>query len=675
MHMMPRFLERETMPTKKRQLHKKRMRNTAQKKHTAKKAQGIVGTVVVDTHGARVCVNGQEFALLRRGMKRAMHGDKVAVRLIKQKNRKTAACLLKILERRVHSFEGIYHKNAQDVFIEPLDEHINEDFVVMQKGKELRALHLREGDIVKAHISEYPTHECLGCARVDRKVIAAKKADLGIERLIASKGFSREFSHDARVEALSLSVDVHKALKQEKRRVDLRDQLCVTIDPCDSRDFDDAIGMQRLDNGNYELAVHIADVSAYVHENDAIDLEAQKRMCSVYLADRVLPMLPNQLCNDVCSLRPEEDRLAMSVYIELSQEAEVQQERFYLSCIRSSARLRYEEVDAYLTTGTTDVFDADIQEMIRLLDTMAQKRRFLRKKRGSLTFEKAEPEVVLGNKGEVQDIRLHTTTRATSLVEEAMLLANEAVAKALSEHEIQTAYRIHEAPESEAVKSAARMLYETNLITKDQCDMLTTADTHTIQAVIEGACDEAAPFVNMILLRAMKKAIYAPTNKGHYALGAPAYCHFTSPIRRYPDIIVHRQLKKYLLENAADTIAPKRLAALCKKASEKERVALSAEYASQEIKMAQYYARRIGQTYQAHIVSCQEYGVYVELLDTHAQGLVHKKQLGNEYFTYDEKRMSLIGQTTGKIWHIGMQVKVRVQKVDVIKGYVDFSLA
>ena len=511
-------------------------------------------------------------------------------------------------------------------------------------------------------------------------------------------------------EAASLAVDVEGALADPLRR-DIRDRFAMTIDPVDARDFDDAISVARTVRGGWMLGVHIADVSHYVGWESAIDLEARRRSTSVYLADRVLPMLPERLCNDLCSLRPDEDRLAFTVDIELDAQGRVRMYEPYPSVIRSRVRMDYGAADALLREGEPDgaALDAaargraelaveaahangvDLRAFLRNADALARARREIRRKRGSIDFDTPEVHVLLDEAGMPVDIVTRERTAATNLVEEAMLLANECEAEFLADRDLVSAYRVHEDPSPDSLASAAKTLTELGAVEGGLAAGIMLGDPRAISAAVEDAAGTAfAPQVNALLLRAQQRAVYKSHNEGHYALGARAYCHFTSPIRRYPDLIAHRVLKVALAKHelgkkeslvraprltgkgpqALEAICPQ----LCRQASDNERAADAAANASQKVKVAQLYASRIGERDTGTVSWISDLGAFVRLDATGAEGLVRMNALGTEWWDFDDVRLTLTGESTGTRVGLGCRVVVEVASVNVLRGHLDLKL-
>ncbi len=626
-----------------------------------------------------------------------MDGDEVQVSLTTAKGREPRATVCSVLTRATSTFLGRYEAADPLGVVVPLDARIQRDFFVLPEDSSPARCGVSHGDIVVARIVEYPTRTSAAVVTLERRVGSSNELDMNIEAVIASFGLATEFSQRSLTEASFLLLDVNKELADDASRVDLRGEFCVTIDPSDAKDFDDAVGARRLSDGGYELDVHIADVSRYVSWDSSIDLEARARTCSVYLVDRVLPMLPERLCNDLCSLRPHEDRLTVSVRMRLNAEGVICSVQAMNAVIRSAARLSYEQVDALLegkmsqdspVMGDTAQQSALVR-MLETLDEIRAKRQKIRYKRGAIDFETVETRMLLDVEGHPTGVSVRRRTRATNLIEEAMLLANESVAKMLADKDIKTAYRVHESPSPEALRVGLSVLVAIGALETGEAARIATGDSCAICGALEKSRGTGyARVVNAVLLRAQKRAIYLPVNQGHYALGASAYCHFTSPIRRYPDILVHRALKS-LLAGEKPVVKDTRvgqaksggkarleqervLPQLCATCSERERGAEAAARTSQKIKMAEFYQSRIGEEAWGTIDGVERFGLFVTLDATYAEGLLHVKDLGQEWIRYDEEQLMLIGEATGKRWRMGDRIKVRVSAVIIERGQIDF---
>ena len=645
----------------------------------------LTGTMHVSRSGsATVDTPEGRFRVAKRGVRGAMSGDTVQVSLSSPRGRERLAWVQGVLDRATQSFLGSYDFIDPLGVVVPLDSRIRQDFFVLPGDGSAKACGVHPGDVVVARILEYPARTTSGIVTIERRVTAERGLDLPIETVIASYGLRCEFSKTVLASAADIVPGVEEALTAGPPRADFRERCVLTIDPADARDFDDAVGARRVEHG-FEVEVHIADVSHYLGWDSPIDREARQRTCSTYLVDRVIPMLPERLCADVCSLRPDEDRLAMSVVMRLGERGELVSARMARSAIRSKARLSYDQVDAWLKGALgahelpcTPGWNAQVSKTLDILDKLAVRRRRLRHERGSIDFDTKEAKVILDEQGRPIDIAVRRRTRATSLIEEAMLLANECVAQRLSDAGIETAYRVHERPSSDELRAALCILGELGLVTGALAKELVAGSPAAIQEVLEEAAGTPAElFVNVVLLRAQRRAVYLPHNDGHYALGARAYCHFTSPIRRYADLLVHRALKAQLdgtTGSREQREIGRILAQLCRSCSERERVSDAAARDSQRIKIAEFFSTRVGECFGGVVVGCERYGLFVMLDESCAEGLLATRELGDERFSYDDARMALMGEESGRIWRVGMRVTVVVANTSPARGQIDFAL-
>lgn len=676
----------------------------------SRRLPGLTGTVRVYDARAEVETAEGVYRLGSRSMREAMPGDRVYVSLHRGKGGARRAVVEHVIDRAVAAIVGVFEPAGPLGAVRPLDTRIKQDFFVLPADDSPRRLGVEPGDIVSARIVDYPSRTESGVVTLERRIGDANEPSLGIECVMARYGLVDGYPQAAVDEAASFALDVEGALADPLRR-DIRDRFAITIDPVDARDFDDAISVARTVRGGWMLGVHIADVSHYVDWESAIDLEARRRSTSVYLADRVLPMLPERLCNDLCSLRPDEDRLAFTVDIELDAQGRVRTYEPYPSVIRSRVRMDYGAADALLREGEPDgaALDAaargraelaveaarangvDLRAFLRNADALARARREIRCKRGSIDFDTPKVHVLLDEAGMPVDIVTRERTAATSLVEEAMLLANECVAEFLADRDLVSAYRVHEDPSPDSLASAAKTLTELGAVEGGLAAGIMLGDPRAINAAVEDAADTAfAPQVNALLLRAQQRAVYKSHNEGHYALGARAYCHFTSPIRRYPDLIAHRVLKVALAKHelgkkeaaaraprltgkgtqALEAICPQ----LCRQASDNERAADAAANASQKVKVAQLYAGRIGERDTGTVSWISDLGAFVRLDATGAEGLIRMNALGTEWWDFDDVRLTLTGDSTGTKVGLGCRVVVEVASVNVLRGHLDLKL-
>ena len=435
--------------------------------------------------------------------------------------------------------------------------------------------------------------------------------------------------------------------KEILRRRDMRDVYTFTIDPADAKDFDDALSFVRNEDGTYQIGVHIADVSHYVKPGSKTDEDAYKRGTSVYLVDRVLPMLPEELCNDLCSLRPNEDKLCMSVVFTMDADARVLKQKICRTVIRSNARLNYDEAQEIIKGE--GIGEEELKDVILTLNGMAEKLRAERIANGALTIEQDEMRFRLDSKGQPTEIYFEHPNEAHHLIEEFMLLANRTVARSVGGKPF--VYRVHDIPNS------------------DKLDEVKQFKKRMGSRVL-------AQVIDMLTIRAQAKAVYSTHNIGHYGLAFSHYTHFTSPIRRYPDLMVHRLIDKYLLSGKGDTWPQDQLEEICEHCSACEQEAQQAERESIKMFQAMWLEQHIGETFAGRITGVTDFGLFIQLDENRCEGLVHVATLGKdgEYWQHDEKNYRLIADGSGKTYTLGDAVKVQVARVDVNRSQIDFAI-
>ena len=637
----------------------------------AHRAGLVVGPILMTRRGyGFVGAPEGDVYVARRDMAGAMHRDIVAVRLLPKRGHEgRSGAVARIVERANTTLVGSFERHGGIGIVVPSDSRLRTDVFVHMRD----ALGANDGDIVVVRLTVYPGRATAAQGVVEEVLGRPDTPGIAIEVIIREHGLETEFSAAAHEHAAGIKLDVDTALGAEADREDIRDWFTITIDPVDARDFDDAITLTRAD-GRVRLGVHIADVSHYVPWDSAIDNDARRRATSVYLVDRVLPMLPEELSNGICSLNPGEDRLAFSVVMDLDDDAVVQSYRLFPSVMRSDRRFNYDEVETWLD-GEAPFPDADSEGVLRDFARIAGAIGRRRIARGGLDFATVEAKVRLAEDGTPLEVVLRERTQATNMIEEAMILANEVVARHMTKAKAPMVYRIHEDPDPDALAQIAVILKEFDYPIKD----VHGASPATFQKIIRFA--EKRPeklLINSLLLRAMERARYVDYLAPHFGLASPAYCHFTSPIRRYPDLIVHRLLKAQLrgtlsADPDASRMAPE-LEWLAEHSSVMEREAESAENDSVRYKLCELMAEHVGEVFPGIVTGVQSFGLFVQLENT-AEGLVHVDTMADDYYRLEAERFMLVGEKHGRRYRLGQRVAVRILNVSVAESRIDFELA
>lgn len=583
-----------------------------------------------------------------------------------------AARILRVIDRAHDTVVGRYEVAEPFGVVVPEDRNISYDIFTMRADFP----DVPDGALVRVRMTAYPSRHEAACGVIEEVLGTAEEATISVDAIVARNKLETVFSEGALAETQAAQLDEVGALAAGYR--DVRDRCVFTIDPADARDFDDALSLDPAqdflrDGAVWRLGVLIADVSHYVPWNSSLDLDARRRATSVYLVDRVIPMLPEQLSNGLCSLNPNETRRCMTCDVYLDQDWKSVGYDIYPALMRSQARLTYGQVQQALD-GDAALPD-DIMQRVRFLSQFAKARIAARQVAGGLDFDFPEARVVLDDDGKPVRVDLRRKTEATSLVEEAMILANEVVAQHLSERGFPALYRVHEKPSPDSLAALLPVLQEFGWFSRISPERYVAGDAHAIARVLsESQGRLEGNLVQTLVLRAMKRAAYKPTCDGHFGLASEAYTHFTSPIRRYPDLVVHRMLRAQLTRRPQKF--EQEVAALpwiAEHASDMERVAEKAARQSQELKLIEYMAGFLGEAFDATISGVASYGMYVSL-DNTAEGMVAARYLGDEYFACDAVRYQLVGQDSGKVFRLGQRVRVVLVAADAKAGRLDFRL-
>ncbi|EGQ2844751.1 ribonuclease R [Staphylococcus pseudintermedius] len=606
---------------------------------------------------------------------RAMDGDVVLVEVKKSRGDfrkgKFEGEVKAIESHSIKQVVGTFSEARHFGFVVPDDKRIMQDIFV-PKGQELGAV---EGHKVLVQITQYS--DGTNSPEGQISAILGHKNDPGVDILsiIYQHGIEIEFPDDVLKEAENVPETI---LPDElKGRRDLRDELTITIDGADAKDLDDAIAVKKLDNGNTELTVSIADVSYYVTEGSALDREAYERATSVYLVDRVIPMIPHRLSNGICSLNPEVDRLAMSCRMEIDAQGQVVKHEIFESVIHSNARMTYDAVNRIITDkdAVTRAQYPEIVPMLDLAQTLSQQLIAMRKKRGEIDFDIKEAKVIVNEEGIPKEVVTRERGEGERLIESFMLIANETVAEHFNQMEVPFIYRIHEQPKSERLRQFFDFITNFGIMVKGTGEDIHPSTLQNIHEEIAGRPEDMV--ISTMMLRSMQQARYDADNLGHFGLAADYYTHFTSPIRRYPDLIVHRLVRKYLIEKSMDGRAmhewEEKLPQIAEHTSNRERRAIDAERDTDELKKAEFMIQHIGDEFEGVISSVANFGMFVELPNT-IEGMVNMQNMSDDYYHFDERQMALIGERKAKVYRIGDVVKVKVIHVDVDERQIDFQI-
>ena len=600
----------------------------------------------------------------------AMHGDTVQVAVIEsgRGGHRTEGKILRVLERAFTDVVGTFHKSKHYGFVVPENQRIGVD-IFIPEGKDMGVVN---GHKVVAHIKNYGDQRHSPEGEIIEILGHVNDPGVDITAVVRAYGIPDEFPPEVMEQTAQVGESVDTSLFKD--RLDLRDWQMVTIDGEDAKDLDDAVSVTRNGDG-YVLGVHIADVSQYVPEDSPLDKEARTRGTSVYLTDRVIPMLPHRLSNGICSLNAGEDRLALSCIMDIGADGTIQGHRIAETLIRVNRRMSYTAVAAVLDGDEAAQAEyAEEKEMFFLMKELADKLRRKRRKRGSIDFDLPECKIILDEKGRPVDIHPYERNAATDIIEDFMLAANETVAEDYFWQELPFVYRTHDKPDPEKVSELAALLRPLGAKLHTSNGELHPKELQKLLADIADRPEEA--FISRLALRSMKQARYSIECTGHFGLAAKYYCHFTSPIRRYPDLQIHRIIK----ENLRGTLDEKRVSHYSKilhgvadSSSKTERRATEAERMVNKMKMAQFMQPKIGECFDGMISGVTRWGMYVELPDT-IEGLVHVNNLIDDYYSLDEKRHELVGEMTGRRFRMGEPVRVRLVGVDLHANTIDFIL-
>lgn len=604
----------------------------------------------------------------------AMQKDRVLYKVLHkaEKGKKTDGVIMRILERGQQRIVGTFEAGSKGYgFVVADDKKIAKDIFVSREHTKGAVT----GHKVVVEITDYGEDRRNPEGKIIEILGHVNDPGVDVLSVIRRYELAVEFPEEVYAEIEHLGTEVAEADK--KGREDLRDLLTITIDGEDAKDLDDAVSLKRLGNGNFELGVHIADVSHYVRENTALDKEAYDRGTSVYLVDRVIPMLPHKLSNGICSLNPHTDRLALSCLMELNDRGEVLSHRIAESVINSDYRMTYTAVREILEERTPALLE-EYAEILPMLEDMEELRQILgakRKRRGSVNFDLPESKIILDGNGKPIDIRPYEKSIATNMIEEFMLVCNETIAENSFWQEMPFMYRSHQEPDEEKLEKMEQFLRGFGYFLRKKDGEIHPRE---LQKVLQKAEDtDEERIITRMVLRSMMQARYTAENGGHFGLAAKYYCHFTSPIRRYPDLEIHRMIKKMLhgeLDEKASAYYRRKMPDWAKHCSKQERIAEDAERDTDALKKVEFMEDKVGQIYEGIISGVTNWGIYVELPNT-IEGMVALSQMDDDYYEFDEKKMLVFGKRTKKSYRLGDRVAVSVAKVDRMMGTIDFAFA
>lgn len=611
----------------------------------------------------------QDIYIHPRNSANALDGDRVEAVILhrNRKNRQPEGEIVRIVERNRRPYVGVAEVGAHQIFVRPDSHRLPADIYLSKRTYP----DVKDGEKVVVRIVDWTegSHSPVG----ELLDILGPVGDNDTEMHAILAEYDLPYRFEPEVEAAAEAIDGHISEREITARRDFRQVTTFTVDPADAKDFDDALSVRRIRDGVWEVGVHIADVTHYVRPNSTIDDEAVARGTSVYLVDRTVPMLPERLSNELCSLRPDEDSLCFSAVFTLNENLDLLDEWFGRTVIHSDRRFTYAEAQEVIETGR-----GDYAEEILTLNRLAQALRAQRFKNGAIAFAREEMKFRLDEHGKPIGVYFKEQKEANQMIEEFMLLANRRVAEfcgratnAKGHRTTRTmVYRVHDTPNEEKLDRFRQFILRFGRVFRAAKGRAVAKEMNKLLTQIRGSAEENA--VTTMAVRSMAKAYYSTDNIGHYGLAFPYYTHFTSPIRRYPDMMVHRLLARYL--DGGKSADKETLEGLCEHASEREVVAAEAERASIKYKMVEFMEAHIGEEFDGHISGLTDWGAYIELDETHIEGLAHMRDIEGDFFIFDETNYEIVGQSTGRRLTLGDAVRIRVEQADLRKRQLDFSL-
>ncbi len=611
----------------------------------------------------------QDIFIHPRNAAHALDGDRVEAVILhrNRKDKQPEGEIVRIVERNRRPYVGIAEVGAHQIFVRPDSHKLHADIYLSKRTYP----DVKDGEKVVVRIVDWT--EGSNCPVGELVDILGPVGDNDTEMHAILAEYDLPYRFEPEVEAAAEAIDGRITETEIAARRDFRQVTTFTVDPADAKDFDDALSVRRIRDGVWEIGVHIADVTHYVRPNSTIDDEAVERGTSVYLVDRTVPMLPERLSNELCSLRPNETSLCFSAVFTINENLDLLDEWFGRTVIHSDRRFTYAEAQEIIETGR-----GDYAEEVLTLNRLAQELRRQRFRNGAISFEREEMKFQLDETGRPIGVCFKEQKESNQMIEEFMLLANRRVAEFCS-HRVDAngrrtprtmVYRVHDTPSEEKLDRFRQFILRFGILFKASKGRAVAREMNKLFAKIKGSTEENA--VTTMAVRSMAKAFYTTDNIGHYGLAFPSYTHFTSPIRRYPDMMVHRLLARYL--GGGKSADKQALEELCVRASEREVIAAEAERASIKYKMVEFMKERIGEEFEGHISGLTEWGVYVELDETHIEGMSFLRDVEGDFFDFDEQRYEIVGRSTGLRMTLGDPVRIRIKRADLQKRQLDFDL-
>lgn len=620
---------------------------------------------------------GDDIFIPRNNVNKAFDGDEVEVYVYRRRrNNKLEGEIVNVIERAKSEFVGVLQLQKNYGFVTSQNPKMYVDiFIPKNKIKDAE-----DGDKVLVQIQDWPEKADSPFGKILKVLGKPGEHDTEIHSILAEYGLP--YSFPDHVEAFANKIDTSITEEEIAKRRDMRDVPTFTIDPKDAKDFDDALSFQILENGNYEIGIHIADVSHYLQPGTVLDDEAYERATSVYLVDRVVPMLPEILSNGACSLRPNEEKYTFSAVFEMNDKAEIKNQWFGRTVTYSDQRFAYEEAQAIIEsktniipedvslTGSSYEAEQHIADAILTMDAIAKKMRAKRMREGAISFDKVEVKFNLDEKANPVGVFFKTSKDANKLIEEFMLLANRKVSEFIGKQDKTFVYRIHDEPDAEKLGNLQNLISKFGYKLDFRSPKTITSSLNKLLHDVQGKGEQN--LVDTLAIRSMSKAEYSTENIGHYGLAFDYYSHFTSPIRRYPDVMAHRLLQHYL--DGGKSANSEEYEDKCFHSSKMENLAANAERDSIKYMQIKFMQDHKDEEFLGVISGVTEWGIYVEIVSNKCEGMVRIREIKDDYYTFDEKQYALVGETTKNLYQLGDEVIVRVKNADLVKRHLDFDL-